>query len=808
MTTRYRLLHLPIAALGLLAASLPLGAQTAPTPSAAPPGSSDTLILSPFEVSSSAIRGYVASETMTGSRIKLPIIELPYTVNVMTSEFLQDFGVFELSDNLTQISGFSGLDVGGNFNLRGFTSSNQLRDGFFRLGRYGSSNIDRMEIIKGSSAAIYGRTSPGGMINMISKTPKDTANQSLAFNYGDYGTERVTLEATGPFFPATLGKTRYVVTGSHYQRDFDQDYARNRNHEYYAAVDHVFADQSRIFFSAEYFLQNRLAAPTAIPLIVDQKGTTATTDDVALGYALHLGKYNYSGPNSELVRGNTSFTGLYEKSFNSIFSTRISGNYYRARRWDFNYVNQLVGGSFAINPPGTTPVRVARAAAPTRGRIYEDGGGFQGDLLAHYWTHNRKVEHRTLATLDLNDYYQWNPTLSYAVASNPDLVAWNTARFINLDSSLNPIGPIAYFPKWARESPGEVLTRSMKKHTTTLGGSLRQQTAFWRDRLLVYAGTRFDSVKHQHRDLFTAASAFTPFVPGYTVGQVVRKKFTELKPNLGANYKLVPGLRVFVNYSESFFIDQGDTPLQIADPNNHPESASGYDYGFKGTLLNDRLTYTLSGFYIDRANVRVTDLVESPAGSGIYLDTTRNTGSQLVRGYEADLTWQATSELIVLGSYGNVHSIYTEYGTSLPAAVGRKVQYIAPYNGSVSLKYAPIQGRLKGFSVNTGVTFVGATPTEAPNAGDTYVTQPGGKRVVTYSTGQWRLRAPAYHLWSLGARYQFQGRAGISHTFAINVNNLFDRQYLRAGTSNATRLRGEDRAVFFTYTINHKGTKF
>jgi outer membrane receptor protein involved in Fe transport len=786
-----------------VAAVLP--AQTPPATAAA---ADDAIQLNPFEVSTTSLRGYIASETMTGSRIKLPIIELPYTVNVMTSEFLQDFAVLELSDNLTQISGFSGLDIGGNFNLRGFSSSNQLRDGFFRLGRYGSSNIDRMEIIKGSSAAIYGRTSPGGMINMISKTPKDAASQSLSYNFGDFDTQRVTLEATGPLFPARLGKTRYVVTASEFQRGFNQDYARNHNHEYYAAVDHGFADKSKLFFSAEYFLQVRHSAPTAIPLIVDQRGTTATTDDVALGYALNLGRYNSSGPNSELNRGNTSLTGLYEKTFNRIFSTRLSGNYYRARRWDFNYVNQFQGGNFAINPPGTTPVRVARAAAPTRGRIYEDGGGFQGDVLAHYWTNNRKVEHRTLATIDINDYYQWNPTLSYAPATNPDLVAWNPARFINLDANLNPIGPIAYFPKWARESPGEVLTRSMKKHTTTIGGSVRQQTAMLGDRLLVYGGARFDLLKHQHRDLFTAAASFTPFIPGYTVGQVIHKEYRELKPNLGVNVKVATGLRVFANYSESFFIDQGDTPLQIADPNNKPETANGWDYGFKGSVLNDRLTYTVSGYYINRENVRVTDLVETPPGSGIYLDTTRNTGSQLVRGYEADVTWQVTPELIVLGSYGRVHSIYTDYGTSLPAAVGRAVQYIAPYNGSVNLKYAPTRGALRGFSVNTGVTFVGATPTEAPNAGDTYVTQPGGRRVVTYSTRQWALRAPAYRLWSVGLRYHLAGGRHTAHTFAVNVNNLLDKEYLRAGTSNATRLRGEDRAVLFTYTINHKGTKF
>lgn len=786
----------------LLAGATSLLAQS-PAPR---PVSSETIELSPFQVTSDAVRGYVASETMTGSRVNTPIVDLPYSVSVMTSEFLEDFGIYDLLDNVTHISGFTGLDIGGNFNLRGFSSSNQLRDGFFRLGRYGSSNIDRMEIIKGSSAAIYGRTSPGGMVNMISKSPRDQASQKLMVNFGDFGTQRGTLEATGPLFSDTLGKTRYVFTASHYQRDFDQDYARNRNHEYYLALDHVFANGSKLFVSAEYFLQIRHSAPSAVPLVTDQKGTAATTDDVAVGYAVNLGKINASGPNSELNRGNTGLTAVYDTKLNSVLTTRLSANTYQARRWDYNYVNQWT--AIVINPAvATTPIRTARAAVPSRGRIFEDGGGFQGDLLAHYWTNDHSIEHRTLATIDLNDYYQWNPTLSYAAATNPDIVAWATARFVNLDANLNPVAPIAYFPKRSQDSTGEVLTRDSRKHTTTRGGNLRQQSAFFNGSLLTYAGFRYDSVTHQHLDKLTAASSFTPFIPGYVVGQVVRREIDQLKPNVGLNYKLTTAIRVFANYSESYFLDQGDTALDIANTAYRSETANGYDYGFKGSLLGDRLSYTLSGYYINRENVRVTDLEETSPGSGNFIDVTRNSGNQLVRGYEVDANWQATDTLSALLSYGNVNSIYKDFGTSFPASVGRKVQFIAPYNGSVSLKYTPVRGGAKGFSANVGVTFVGATPTDAPNAGDVYATR-NGVKVVTSSTGQWALKAPAYELWSAGLRYQLPSKSATTHTFALNLNNAFNKQYFKAGSSAATRLRGEDRAIFFTYTLNHKGTTF
>jgi outer membrane receptor protein involved in Fe transport len=448
----------------------------------------------------------------------------------------------------------------------------------------------------------------------------------------------------------------------------------------------------------------------------------------------------------------------------------------------------------------------ARGATPNYNRILEDGGGFQGDILAHYWTNDHKIEHRTLITFDANDYYRWDPTISYAPATNADIVAWNAVRTVKLDAEFNPLTPLQYFTKSFNESPGGVVTRNRRIRVTVFGGLLRQQTALLEGRLLSYAGARFDTVHYNDRDYLTAASSFTPFIPGYVVGQKIQRQLSALKPNLGLNDKVSPNLRAFANYSQSYFVTQADAPATIADPTFKPETADGWDYGFKGSALDDRFSYTVSGFYINRHNVSVTDRVEQPIGSGTFVDVTRRDGDQLVRGYEFDANWAVSKEASLLVSYGRVNSVYTDFGTSFPAAIGRKVQYVSPYNGSVSGKYTPRSGSLKGFSANLGVTFVGATPTEAPNAGDVYA--PTGARVVTSSTGQWALKAPAYSLWSLGLRYQLQSKSKVSQTFAVNVNNLGNKQYLRVGASSATRLPGEDRAVYFTYTLSHSGSRF
>jgi len=771
-----------LASVSLLSAVLStVSAQTGTKPE-----TEDAVRLSEFSVTASEDRGYVPSETMTGSRVATKIIDLPYTVNVLTSEFFEDFGLFEFTDNLVHVGGFTDLDIGGGFNLRGFGSTYQLRDGFFRLGRYGSSNIDRMEIIKGSNAAIYGRTSPGGMVNMISKQPKSKKSQKLSFNYGDYGTQRVTLESTGPLFQSRLGKTSYIVTASHYQREFDQEYARNRNQEYYLALSHRFPDGSNLFISGEYFLQMRHAPNNAAPLVIDQKGTTSNLDDEAIGYAKNLAEYNPFGPNSQLDRGYSGVTANYDTRLNDVWSVRASANYYGARRWDYN---QNTGwGAININPPvATTPITSARGATPNQTLIIEDGGGFQGDLLAHYWTNNRKIEHRTLATIDYNDYHRWDPTRGYAAAGNPDLVAWNAVRTVRLDSSLRPIAPIAYFPKDFQ--PGqEVSTRIRKIRATVLGGLIRHQTALMDGRLLAFAGGRYDSVRFRDRDYITN-------IPGFNRGDLITRTITAFKPNVGVNYKLTPNLRVFASYSESYFVGQADAPAVIAGADFKPETASGYDYGFKGALLDDRFNFTVSGFYATRQNVTVTDVEETPIGSGNFVNVQRRDGDQLVRGWEVDANFRVTDEFSTGLSYGNVNSIYTDFGTAFPLSVGRKVARIAPENGSIYLRYNPARGPLKGFSANVGVTHVGETPVEQPNAGDTYTTNSSGQRVLTRTTYQWRLTVPSATLWNLGVRYTLR-RSRANQTFGVNLNNITDRDYLRGN-----RLLSERRAIYFTYSI-------
>jgi iron complex outermembrane receptor protein len=744
--------------------------------------------LSPFEVKPDDNRGYAASETLTGTRVATQIKDLPYTVNVVTSEFFEDFAMWQIDDSFAQVGGLTGIDVGGGFNLRGFVSSSQLRDGFYRQGRYGQTNIDRVEVIKGPNAGIYGRSSPGGMVNMISKLPQKKDQQKLTVRGGSFDTLQGTLESTG-----TIGSpnTYYIAIVSQLNRGGAVDWFHMRENQAYFAVKHDFKNGGHLLLSAEHFKQFRHSQLAAAPMITDQKGTATNTDDEAIGYAKNLARYQAFGPNSENSRSNDTLRMSYDKQLGSIFTFRAGAQIFSAKLANFNANTGF--GAVTIN--STNPASnftSTRGATPNRGIINEDGGGVQLDLVARYKLGGDAVSNKTLLTVDFNDYYRFDPTRSSSAAAA--LAAWGatgSGRVVALDSTFNPTAPLTYFTASFEDGLGAA-TRYTRRRITVSGGQFRQESRWLGERLLTYVGTRFDKVHFNQREYITTVNGVTPTMDAPVS---VKRDINQVKPNAGVLFKVRENLRAYVNYSEAYFINQGENPVDVASPTYKSETAEGWDYGLKGSLFNDRLNFTLGFFNIQRFNVRVTDSEETPVGSGNFVNVVRSDGNQEVNGWEVEVNYALNRSWSTGLSYGNIDAFYNDFGSRNPQAIGRKVQNISPENGGLWVKFSGQEGRLKGFSANLGVTYIAETPSESPIAGDT-VAIVAGVPTVTRSTGQWKLTVPAVTLWNLGLSYKWKQGSHASHSVRVNVNNAFDRDYLKVNKN-----LGDPRGVYLSYTL-------
>ncbi len=206
--------------------------------------------LSPFEVETTGDKGYYASNAISGSRINVPIQDMPLTIEVVTSEFIEDTGATDLRDSLkysagillqTQNDAFGSFDNVGNvnnpegatgdksdssFKIRGFVVNNTLRNGYRRQHATDTINIDRIEVIRGPSALLYGVGNFGGVVNYLPKKPLPDARQEVNLTVGSDAFRRVTFDSTTPLPIESLG---YRLTFAYEDRE-DWTDLFNHNH--------------------------------------------------------------------------------------------------------------------------------------------------------------------------------------------------------------------------------------------------------------------------------------------------------------------------------------------------------------------------------------------------------------------------------------------------------------------------------------------------------------------------------------------------------------------------------------------------
>ena len=160
---------LSLFALLVLTSSSALSQSTsAPTTS-----SSDEIIkLSDFNVSSERATGYRAQSAITATGFGSNIIDTPVTINVLTSEFVEDVGGSLQSEVLRYVPGIvTNPNYESYINIRGFAGLQSDRNGQYRRQLYSTWGMDRIEVIKGSSSIFFGLVRPGGVVNYITKKP-------------------------------------------------------------------------------------------------------------------------------------------------------------------------------------------------------------------------------------------------------------------------------------------------------------------------------------------------------------------------------------------------------------------------------------------------------------------------------------------------------------------------------------------------------------------------------------------------------------------------------------------------------------
>ncbi|WP_308253626.1 TonB-dependent receptor plug domain-containing protein [Geminocystis sp. GBBB08] len=156
-------------------------------------------------------RGYFVPNASTGTRTDTPIIETPFSVQVVPQQVIRSQQATNIQEVLQNVSSVVSQSTSqgrsANFNIRGFgnplgTSVPVLRDGYRVYGSFDPipevANLEQVEVLKGPSSILYGQIQPGGMINLVSKKPLNEPFAEIELQLGNYGLVRPRFDLSGP----------------------------------------------------------------------------------------------------------------------------------------------------------------------------------------------------------------------------------------------------------------------------------------------------------------------------------------------------------------------------------------------------------------------------------------------------------------------------------------------------------------------------------------------------------------------------------------------------------------------------------
>lgn len=213
----------------------------APAPKAAPqppveaslePAPADTGVTN----ASSPVTDYVASDATVGTKTAAPLKETPQSISVVGKEQIRDQGVQNLQEALRYMPGVNADPYGYDSRydasmVRGLNAA-YFVDGLRTTYGFGYTTsmiepytLDRVEVLRGPSAMLYGQTPTGGMINAVSKMPSAVPYREVGVEYGSFDFKQVKLDMTGPL--SMDGKWLYRVVGLARDADTQVDFVEN-----------------------------------------------------------------------------------------------------------------------------------------------------------------------------------------------------------------------------------------------------------------------------------------------------------------------------------------------------------------------------------------------------------------------------------------------------------------------------------------------------------------------------------------------------------------------------------------------------
>lgn len=688
----------PVAALSLLTASSCLQAQDSREINSSPQPAQ----LGVIDVQGSAESDpYTATKAASGTKTDTPLMETPVSIQVVSRAVMDDQKATTIKDVLENVSGVRAQpSLGGTsgYLIRGFRTGNIYRNGLLTtpgssLGDFDLANLESIEVVKGP-AQLYGRTEPGGLINLNTKRGLDSPYYSIEQSVGSYSFYRTQWDAGGPITPGN--EFQYRFSGSYQDNDSFRDFVSSDRLLLNPSVTWRPAPGTDITIDVEYQKKKALA-DFGIPVIGRRPA------DIPISR-------NLGDPNTPRGYQDTLMIG-------SEINHKLNADWAIHHRFLYTHgdsVNTFVNPAPAFNAAQAlneatgimqrnifqqrSEQKVYSTNLDLTGKL--DIAGTRHDLLVgvdYYRSHNlygsdgQWVTPNPALAIDI-----FNPGPSYGIARSVFDAALKTSATALPRSDI--------YNQWHGVYVQDQVTIGKKLHLM-LGG-------------------RYDWAE-TGRGRATTFSAATDALFNSTPS-VIRKD-QGFSPRLGVLYEFTPTLSGYGTWTTSF----GANNAPAANGRTFdPQVGEQYELGLKAQLFESRLLGTLAAYKLTKDNILVADLNTADPNDRIA----NKQGSQ---GIELDLTGRVSRYLSLIASYAYTETKVIEDHAAGSPTKGNRLANVPKHSGSMSVRYDLNGQGAKGLSMGMGAFVAGKREVDLANTAQL----PGYVRVDAFV---------AYSGWKLG----------------------------------------------------------
>ena len=560
-------------------------------------------------------------------------METPQAIAVVTHEVIEQQQAQQLSDVVRNVNGVYLTSARGssqdNFGARGYTfgnenifkNGNRINSGIFPE----VSGLERVEVLKGSAAILYGNVAPGGIVNMVTKKPLFNFGGNVALNYGSWNNIKPTVDVYG----ALTKNSAFRVNGSYEYKDSFRDVVNSKKHYFNPSFLFNISDKTQIIIEADY-LKHHFTPDFGLGSIMDQQ-TGISSFDTGLSRNAFIGanwQYNIAQMATSTITVNHQINSNW--NFSSVASYQnYTKDYYSTERiqWLVNTTND------AVNPE--------RSFYQSINRTYNEQnyGALQFNLNGEFKT--GKIKHKLLTGADAD--YNKADAYTFTNSDGKKSFPFNNTSVTYLDRP----------ETWNNVEQMETIKKDVTSiPTQRFGAYIQDLVDFGKIKLL--AGVRFNYLETKDRTVKNFANN-SETKSG--VNKLVERAFS---PRFGLVYEINDKMMAFASYANSFTPNNTGSNTDIQGNPLESSMIDQYEVGLKTNIIKNTLSLNLTAYQIDNDNLASTAMYDKDGNINNNTNLKILGGKARSRGAELDITGNPTPNLSLVGGVSYNHAEYVK----------------------------------------------------------------------------------------------------------------------------------------------------